>query len=55
MSDFTAQRNQVMNFDISDPERDIMNDKTSPPLAQKSKNPYENNLVLSSVRLSKQP
>lgn len=55
LSDFTNQRNQVANFDISLPEREQISEKTTPPYMQKSKNPLENNFVLNYVRLSKRP
>jgi hypothetical protein len=55
LSDFATQCSQVANFDITLPERIIINEKTSPPSIQRPKNPSENNFVLNYVRLSKRP
>jgi hypothetical protein len=51
--DFSAMRSEVMNFDLSNPEREAITEKTAPPSMQKSKNPLENNFVLNYVRLNR--
>ncbi len=51
--DFSRMRNEVMNFDLSLPERENIAEMTAPPSMQRSKNPLENNFILNYVRLNR--